>query len=158
MSGHIQQRIVVSNATFPWTISLFKKSKDMDSFLAEILMIRESCHLIWLDESISVNNLWRIFPDMEIALENRELLRSFISNNFQQKVMTKFMKAQKTLLLPILGQTRIFLENLSLSFISISRLLSLSKISEKNTKEQIPRKTGYIHRNRRMDPCTSMNS
>ena len=124
MSGHIQQRIVVSNATFPWTISLFKKSKDMDSFLAEILMIRESCNLIWLDESISVNNLWRIFPDMEIALENRELLRSFILNNFQQKVMTKFMKAQKTLLLPILGQTRIFLENLSLSFISISRLLS----------------------------------
>ena len=74
----------------------------MDSFLAEILMIRESWNLIWLDESISVNNLWKIFPDMEIALENRELLRSFILNNFQQKIMTKFMKAQKTLLLPIL--------------------------------------------------------
>ena len=81
---------------------------------------------------------------MEIALENSELLRSFISNNFQQKVMTKFMKAQKTLLLPILGQTRIFLENLSLSFISISRLLSLSKISEKKHKRTDSKKN-WLH-------------
>ena len=50
--------------------------------------------------------------------------------------MTTFMKAQKILLLPIFGQTRIFQENLPFSFIPISRLLSLSKILEKTLKNR----------------------
>ena len=91
-------------------------------------MIKEPCNLI-------VN---KNFFRYEACTGKQRMTLNFAFGYFQQKVMTKFFDSQKThfwiLFGPlslILGQTRIFPENLFLSLFSVFRFLFLCRISEK---------------------------
>ena len=53
MPGYAEIEIVVSEVSFPWRLSLRKKIQDVERLLSKILMVKESCNLIYTSTPIT---------------------------------------------------------------------------------------------------------
>lgn len=53
MPGYAEIEIVVSEVSFPWRLSLCKKIQDVERLLSKILMVKESCNLIYTSTPIT---------------------------------------------------------------------------------------------------------
>ena len=62
-----QQKVVVSGATFPWWLSICKKTKKKNTgFFPQLLMIKESCNLIRWKTQLTTHN-WKWYSQMPMS-------------------------------------------------------------------------------------------